>query len=197
MTLGSTDLSRYGFVANDTIDTSGTTSSYTLTINNASSSSTKAGLVCVAGTIAMNTDTGLPCFRLMSSGGNECNASYMAITGVSTSTAYAYGGSNKNVRLCRYYVGNANANTSNSGERISFILWICDQKHTSRPFANTHVYGMCVPSGNNSRLYLTHVQATFFDNSGSYDRQQKIKFVDQNGSSFLGAKIKAWQLGAL
>jgi len=197
MTLGSTDLSRYGFVANDTIDSTGVTSSYTLTINNASSTSSKAGLVCVAGTIACTTDSGLPCFRLMASGGSECNVSYTTITGTSTSYTYAYGGTNKNVRLNRYYVGNNNAASSNVGERVNFILWICDQKHTSRPFANTHVYGMSVPNGTNGIAYLSHIQATFFDDSGAYDRQQKIKFVDQNGSSFQGARIKAWQLGAL
>lgn len=201
MSIGSLTLGPYGYSTIDEVVTSSSTSSINLDLNTTSitspdiggsSTSSSADLVCVAGDLAFDGDNRHLFFRFANSatGGTIASGTYRTRSYYTTST---YGSANRNyVDAATYYnIGNINATSSKSGERLQFFCWVkYNAAHSlGRPWGDVTMWYQTI--GTNPYPNISHGVFRMFGVSTT-----RFLRIYPNTGSWAACRVKAWHIGA-
>lgn len=149
----------------------------------------KTQLLCVAGTVSPQLDRRLIYFRFKDSSGNNALLKYVVKTKLATSVARSANSSTG--RFNRYYQGNAGSTSSIAGERLSFIMFICEQSHDSQPYTNVH--GHCWSATQYTSTSYNQIPARTAFITKTYGRSSTLQiYANSNG---IRGNVRSWRWG--
>lgn len=149
-------------------------------------------MACVAGTLASTSTNEVTYFEIANYTGSY-NPNLTSYNDTSTMCPYNPNAVNYgvmrlgDVQLNVYYQGNSNYNTSVSGERYSFIMWITDMSTNSLPYNNVAVTAW------NAAYYPSYALLPHWAHAQGKDYGINLKIRFFAGSGSLVGRVKSWK----
>ena len=149
----------------------------------------KTQLLCVAGTVSPSVDSKLIYFRFRDSSGNNANLKYVVKSKVSTSVARSV--YSTTARFNRYNQGNANSTSSIAGERLSFIMFICEQSRDAQPYTNMHGHCWSATQYTSTSYHMIPTRTSFVNRQ--YGRSSELIIYANSGG--IRGNVRSWKWG--
>jgi len=150
----------------------------------------KTQLLCVAGTVSPQLDSRLIYFRFKDSGGTQ-NAMLKYVVKTKLATNVQRSTNSSYARFNRYYQGNTGSTSSMAGERLSFIMFICEQSHDSQPYTNVHGHCWSATQYTSTNYHMIPARTAFI--TKEYGETAKLQiYANSNG---IRANVRSWRWG--